>query len=120
MFFANLKANPNSTSPVFIWNNSATISATTTLRQSWENYKPSSMFYLPFNYTRVTNNSLAEIIFYPNQDTEQGIVIPAGSNVSIDGDIVPALSSFAIKNNDSTQDITASQITVLSSRVQRA
>lgn len=113
-----LRAAPNQSSPVFIWTNSSdTISAGSSLTVSWEVYKPSANFYLPFNYTRITNKSLADITFYPNQDSDQGIPIPAGSNVSIDADVVPAVWSFRIKNEDSTQTISTSQIIILGSRV---
>lgn len=113
----NLKASQSQSSPMFIWTNDSNILPGATLGQSWEAYKPSSAYYLPFNYTRVTNNSLCELIIYPNQDKDQGIPIPAGSNVSIDADIVPSCWSFSIKNNDSTQTITANQITIISSKI---
>lgn len=101
----------------FIWKNSASIVAGDTLRQSWEQYDANAGVYLPFNYTRITNNSLAEITFYPNQDLNQGIVCPAGSSTSIDADIISSLWTFAIKNNDGTQTITANQITILGAKV---
>jgi len=112
----NLRARPTQGSPLFIWTNANTLTAGSTVSDSWETYKQSSAYYLPFNYTRVTNNSLVTITFYPNQDLNQGIPIFAGSSTNIDADIIPGLWSFSIKNEDAATTITAGQIIVLSSK----
>lgn len=110
------KADPRRGSPAFIWTNAGTISAAASHSMTWEVYKPSSQYYAPFNFTRITNNSSVDITFYPNQDSDQGILVPAGSNVSIDKNIVGALWGFKITNGSATTDVTAGQLIVLSSR----
>ncbi len=112
----NIKAARGQGSPVFIWTNASPIVNLASTAMDWESYRNSSVYYLPFNYTRITNNSSSQITFYPNQDSNQGIPIPSGANVSIDADIVPAVHSFKITNNDSTQTIAANQITILCSK----
>jgi len=102
-------------SPQFSWTNASVISAGATTILSWESYKPTSKKYLPFNFTRVINNSAVEIIVYPNQDTNNPIYVPNGTILSIDRDTIPAVNSFAIKNNGGA-NVTANQIVISNSR----
>jgi len=102
-------------SPQFTWTNAGVISAGATLAVSWGSYNTSSKKYLPFNFTRIINNSAVEIIVYPNQDTNNPIYVPNGTILSVDKVNLPAVSSFSIKNNGAG-NVTASQIVVSNSR----
>jgi len=102
-------------SPSFRWANASSILASADLIVSWESYNSASQKYLPFNFTRIINNGESDIIFYPNQDMNQGIDVPKGTMVALDRQTVPALSSFKIVNNGSIT-ISASKIIVTNSR----
>lgn len=97
-------------SPTFKWTNPE-LSDSNQVNVSWETYNTTSKKYLPFNFTRIVNNGEDDILFYPNQDTNQEILIPKGTIISIDERTIPALSSFAIKRAGSTT-ITASKIVI--------
>lgn len=103
-------------SPQFRWANSGTITVGSYINVSWETEDTTSKKYLPFNLTRIINNASADIIFYPNQNTDSGITVPAGTILTIDRITLPALSTFQIKNSDSSTSITAGQIIVTNSR----
>lgn len=105
----------NEVSPSFRWANTGTILTTASDVVSWESYNTASKKYLPFNFTRIINNGEGDIIFYPNQDMNQGIDIPKGTIITLDRQSVPALSSFKIVNN-SAVSITASKIVITNSR----
>lgn len=105
----------NEVSPSFRWANADAISSGAGLNVSWESYNSASQKYLPFNFTRIINNGESDIIFYPNQDTNQGIDVPKGTIITLDRQSVPALSTFRIVNNGSAE-ISASKIVITNSR----
>lgn len=102
-------------SPSFRWANASSITAGAYTVASWESYNSASQKYLPFNFTRIINNGEGDIIFYPNQDTSQGIDVPKGTIISLDRQSVPALSSFRIENVSGV-DITSGKIVITNSR----
>lgn len=102
-------------SPSFQWTNAGTILTTKDFNVSWESQDANSIKYLPFNFTRIINNSSYDIIFYPNQDANNPITVPSGTIQSIDKRTLPAVHSFKIKNNG-TGSITAGQIVITNSR----
>jgi len=102
-------------SPSFRWANASSISSGSALNVSWESYNTASQKYLPFNFTRVVNNGEDDIIFYPNQDTNQGIDVPQGTIITLDRQSIPALGGFRIENAGTTT-ISASKIVVTNSR----
>ena len=110
-------------SPLFPFSNSATISASTSSPNNVflidfeldnpDGYASASAFkYAPFNNLRIVNNSGADVIIYPNQRREQGILVAKGTSQNIDNQAVKGFSSVLIENID-TGDITAKQLRVL-------
>ena len=102
-------------SPAFTWTNNAVILPGADITVSWGTHNARSQKYLPFNFTRVINNSGQEIILYPNQDLNSPIHIPNGTISSMDRGVIPAMSSFRIQNNG-IANITANQIVLSNSR----
>jgi hypothetical protein len=103
-------------SPQYIWINATTIAASATRAVDWESYNSDSKRFLPFNFTRLVNNSSVDIWFYPNQDTNKGLFIPKGTILSMDKNALPALSSFSIKNNDGSTATGTNNIIMTCSR----
>lgn len=101
-------------SPQYQWSNASTITSGSDLNVSWETQDRTSQKYLPFNFTRIVNNSGEDITFYPNQGS-RGILCPAGTIQSIDARSIPALSSFRVLNSG-TGTIGANEIVVTNSR----
>lgn len=103
-------------SPQFTWKNSQILTGAIEV-MNWYNYSVASQKYLPFNLTRIINNSSYDITFYPNQNmgATDGILIPKGTIFTVDRSSIPALSSFIVKN-EGASTITANQIIVTNSR----
>ena len=97
-------------SPTFQWLNSA-INDANAINVSWETYNTITQKYLPFNSVTIVNNGEDSIFFYPNQNLDNGFLIPKGTIFSLDSTTLPALSSFSIKRAGST-NITASKIII--------
>lgn len=102
-------------SPSFQWSNASQITTGATLTVSWETYNTSSQKYLPFNFTRIVNNSSEDIIFYPQQDSNQSYTIPSGTIITIDKRSIPAIDKFSIKNNGAG-NVGAGEIIINNSR----
>lgn len=100
----------------FRWSNPATIAPGAEVRVSWEAQDTTSKKYLPFNFTRIVNNAGEDVTFYPNQDTTNAFTVPAGTIITMDRQSVPAVSSFTIVNDDSTNTIQIGEVVVSNSR----
>lgn len=68
--------------------------------------------YMPFTDIEIVNNSSVALFFYPNQDTDRKIVIPAGVIKTLDKNDMPALSSFQIFTKSGTAAVDEIEVTV--------
>lgn len=100
-------------SPSFKWINASSLATNETINVSWESYNSTSQKYLPFNLTRIINNSTSAIEFYPNQDTSNIFIVSANTIQTIDRASIPAITNFRIK---ALGAINASEIIVTNSR----
>ena len=84
-------------SPSFQWTNLVQINEGEYVNFSWETYNTIPQKYLPFNFSRIINNSTALMELYSNQDERNKITVPAGTIMTIDRRTIPAVSSWRIK-----------------------
>lgn len=98
-------------SPVFAFNNGSNTIAPDFffLFDFWQD-NPITQRYKSFNNWTFDNTSTAKILVYPNQDTTQGIVIPAGQSKTISLGAVGGITSLRIKNIDSSNTVGANTL----------
>jgi len=89
---------------------SVTIAAAATYRYSIFEKQSTAQKYMPFNNVSVTNSSGQDVIFYPNQDLNNGWLIPNNTIKVFKTTEIPALSTFALKNNGSSSIISGVRV----------
>lgn len=85
-------------SPIFSFKNSTTILTTAEYLFDFESEQPRTLKYLPFNLTRISNNTNEDIEVYVNQNRDKVIFIPSGITTTVPSDVAPSVSSILVKN----------------------
>lgn len=84
---------------------------------SFETSDRTTQKYLPFNFVIITNNSSADLVVYPNQNTATGgIDVPAGTVYISAPEEIPAISSVRIDNIEASTAVVSGEVRVTAQR----